>query len=142
MAQIKDKDPGGTFAKNIEKALQPFAENTEAKEALLFSLKDKEYSRELPPLIKPYSLPEYLEEAFTMQSDRYRVEIIQGIQLQECRFGIEPEITAKVSRTRCRIYEVGIPYAGRTYEEGKKIGWKDGIRALWCIFKYNLICRK
>jgi glycosyltransferase involved in cell wall biosynthesis len=68
----------------------------------------------------------------------FRREIIQQIVIEEDRFGFEPEITAKVARQRCRIYEVGISYAGRTYEEGKKIGWKDGVRALWCIFKYNL----
>ncbi len=72
----------------------------------------------------------------------FRRELIQGIRLRENRFGIEPEITAKLSRRGCRIYEVGIPYAGRTYEEGKKIGWKDGVCALWCILKYNLLCRK
>jgi glycosyltransferase involved in cell wall biosynthesis len=68
----------------------------------------------------------------------FRREIIQQIVIEEDRFGFEPEITAKVARQRCRIYEVGISYAGRTYEEGKKIGWKDGVRALWCILKYNL----
>src|SRR5690348_6641009 len=68
----------------------------------------------------------------------FRREIIQGITIEEDRFGFEPEITAKVARLRCRVYEVGISYAGRSYEEGKKIGWKDGVRALWCILKYNL----
>ena len=68
----------------------------------------------------------------------FRREVIQQIVIEEDRFGFEPEITAKVARLRCRIYEVGISYAGRTYEEGKKIGWKDGVRALWCILKYNL----
>jgi hypothetical protein len=68
----------------------------------------------------------------------FRREIIQSIQIEEERFGFEPEITAKVAKLRCRIYEVGISYAGRTYEEGKKIGWKDGISALRCILKYNL----
>jgi len=72
----------------------------------------------------------------------FRREVIQGIRLRENRFGIEPEITAKVARMGCRIYEVGIAYAGRTYEEGKKIGWKDGVRALWCILKYNLFSRR
>ncbi len=67
----------------------------------------------------------------------FRREIIQGIRLEENRFGFEPEITAKVARLRCRVYEVGISYAGRTYEEGKKIGWKDGMRAIWCILKYR-----
>jgi glycosyltransferase involved in cell wall biosynthesis len=68
----------------------------------------------------------------------FRREIIQSIRIEESRFGMEPEITAKVARARCRIYEVGISYAGRTYEEGKKIGWRDGVRAIWCILKYNL----
>jgi glycosyltransferase involved in cell wall biosynthesis len=68
----------------------------------------------------------------------FRRQVIQSINLEEKRFGFEPEITAKVARLGCRIYEVGISYYGRTYEEGKKIGWKDGIRALWCILKYNL----
>jgi len=67
----------------------------------------------------------------------FRREIIQSITIQENRFGFEPEITAKLAKKRCKIYEVGISYAGRTYEEGKKIGWKDGVRALWCILKYN-----
>lgn len=67
----------------------------------------------------------------------FRREIIQSIVIEENRFGFEPEITAKVARKRCRIYEVGISYYGRTYVEGKKIGWKDGLRAIWCIFKYN-----
>jgi glycosyltransferase involved in cell wall biosynthesis len=68
----------------------------------------------------------------------FRREVLQRIQIEEERFGFEPEITAKVARLRCRIYEVGVSYAGRTYEEGKKIGWRDGVRALWCILKYNL----
>ncbi|MGA7981020.1 MAG: glycosyltransferase family 2 protein [Chromatiaceae bacterium] len=68
----------------------------------------------------------------------FRREVIQGIAIEENRFGFEPEITAKVAKLRCRIYEVGISYYGRTYEEGKKIGWKDGVRALYCIVKYNL----
>jgi glycosyltransferase involved in cell wall biosynthesis len=67
----------------------------------------------------------------------FRREIIQKIQIKENRFGFEPEITAKVAKARVRIYEVGISYAGRTYAEGKKIGWRDGFRALWCIWKYN-----
>ena len=67
----------------------------------------------------------------------FRREIIQQIQIKEERFGFEPEITAKVAKLKCRIYEVGISYYGRTYEEGKKIGWKDGFRAIWCILKYN-----
>ncbi|HZN63005.1 MAG TPA: glycosyltransferase family 2 protein [Planctomycetota bacterium] len=68
----------------------------------------------------------------------FRRDLLQKITIRENRFGFEPEITAKVAKLKCRIYEVGISYAGRTYEEGKKIGWKDGIRALWCILKYNL----
>ena len=68
----------------------------------------------------------------------FRTEILKSITIREKRFGFEPEITAKVARMNCRIYEVGISYYGRTYEEGKKIGWKDGIRAIWCILKYNL----
>ena len=67
----------------------------------------------------------------------FRREIIQKIKINEDRFGFEPEITAKVARLRVRIYEVAISYYGRTYAEGKKIGWRDGFRALWCIFKYN-----
>jgi len=68
----------------------------------------------------------------------FRADIIKGLKLKEKRFGFEPEVTAKVSRvTDVRIYEVGISYYGRTYAEGKKINWKDGFRALWCIFKYN-----
>ncbi len=68
----------------------------------------------------------------------FRREVIQQISIEEDRFGFEPEITAKVARLNCRIYEVGISYTGRTYSEGKKIGWKDGMRAVWCILKYNL----
>ena len=68
----------------------------------------------------------------------FKSEVIKNIEIEENRFGFEPEITAKVSRTRCRIYEVGISYSGRTYDEGKKIGWKDGVRAIYCILKYNL----
>ncbi|MBM4337237.1 MAG: glycosyltransferase family 2 protein [Deltaproteobacteria bacterium] len=68
----------------------------------------------------------------------FRREVIQSIAIEESRFGVEPELTAKVARMRCRIYEVGISYSGRTYEEGKKIGWRDGVRAIWCILKYNL----
>jgi glycosyltransferase involved in cell wall biosynthesis len=68
----------------------------------------------------------------------FRREIIQGIRIEESRFGFEPEITAKVAKLRCRIYEVGISYYGRTYAEGKKIGWRDGFRAIYCILKYNL----
>jgi glycosyltransferase involved in cell wall biosynthesis len=68
----------------------------------------------------------------------FRREVIQEIQIEEARFGFEPEITAKVARRGWRIYETGISYSGRTYAEGKKIGWRDGARALWCIVKYNL----
>lgn len=68
----------------------------------------------------------------------FRREVLQKITVEENRFGFEPEITAKVAKLRCRVYEVGISYAGRTYDEGKKIGWKDGVRAVWCIVKYNM----
>ena len=68
----------------------------------------------------------------------FRREVIQSIEICEDRFGFEPEITAKVARKGCRIYEVGISYSGRTYAEGKKIGWRDGVRALWCILRYNV----
>lgn len=69
----------------------------------------------------------------------FRRETIQGLDLKENRFGFEPEVTAKIARIpKIRIYEVGISYYGRTYDEGKKIGWKDGFRAIWCILKYNL----
>ena len=68
----------------------------------------------------------------------FKTEIIKKIMIEEKRFGFEPEITAKISKLNCRIYEVGISYYGRTYREGKKIGWKDGIRAIYCIIKYNL----
>ena len=68
----------------------------------------------------------------------FRREIIQSIPIEENRFGFEPEITVKVARRKLRIYEVGISYSGRTYEEGKKIGWKDGVRALYCLVKYSL----
>jgi glycosyltransferase involved in cell wall biosynthesis len=72
----------------------------------------------------------------------FRTDIIQNIKLKEKRFGFEPEITAKIARVPgARIYEVGISYYGRTYEEGKKIGWKDGFRAIWCILKYNLVSK-
>jgi len=73
----------------------------------------------------------------------FRADLIKSVNLKEKRFGFEPEVTAKVSRIEgVRIYEVGISYYGRTYEEGKKIGWKDGFRALWCISKYNIWSRK
>jgi len=69
----------------------------------------------------------------------FDTKAIQSLKLKENRFGFEPEVTAKISRVpNIRIYEVGISYYGRTYEEGKKIGWKDGFRAIWCILKYNL----
>jgi glycosyltransferase involved in cell wall biosynthesis len=68
----------------------------------------------------------------------FRREIIQAIKLEQNRFGFEPEVTVKIARMKLRIYEVGISYYGRTYEEGKKIGWKDGLKALWCILKYSI----
>ena len=68
----------------------------------------------------------------------FRTEVIKSIEIKENRFGFEPEITAKISKMDLRIYEVGISYYGRTYDEGKKIGWKDGVRAIYCILKYNL----
>ena len=72
----------------------------------------------------------------------FRRELIQRVQLKENRFGFEPEVTAKISRIpNVRIYEVGISYYGRTFDEGKKIGWKDGFRAIYCILKYNLFSR-
>ncbi|NJL48933.1 MAG: glycosyltransferase family 2 protein [Leptolyngbyaceae cyanobacterium SM2_5_2] len=69
----------------------------------------------------------------------FRREVIQAIRIRENRFGFEPEITAKVAKMNCRIYEVGISYYGRTYKEGKKIGWKDGFWAIYCILRYNLL---
>jgi glycosyltransferase involved in cell wall biosynthesis len=73
----------------------------------------------------------------------FRSDIIKSVNLKENRFGFEPEVTAKVSRyPKVRIYEVGISYYGRTYEEGKKIGWKDGMRAIYCILKYNIFSKK
>mgnify|MGYP001451423423 FL=1 len=72
----------------------------------------------------------------------FRREVIQSIEIKENRFGIEPEITAKMAKIKgIRIYEVGISYYGRTYEEGKKIGWKDGFRAIYCILKYNIFSK-
>lgn len=68
----------------------------------------------------------------------FRREVIQAIPIEEDRFGFEPEITVKIARRQLRVYEVGISYWGRTYAEGKKIGWKDGVRALWCLAKYAL----
>ncbi|NLV95660.1 MAG: glycosyltransferase family 2 protein, partial [Candidatus Riflebacteria bacterium] len=67
---------------------------------------------------------------------------LQGLTIEENRFGFEPEITAKLAKMKCSIYEVGISYSGRTYEEGKKIGWKDGFRAIFVILKYGLAKRK
>ena len=67
----------------------------------------------------------------------FRREVIQSIELKENRFGIEPELTGKIASGKWRLYEVGISYSGRTYEEGKKIGWKDGLRAVYCIIKYS-----
>jgi len=67
----------------------------------------------------------------------FRREIIQGVRIEENRFGFEPEVTAKIAATGCRVAEVPISYAGRSYREGKKIGWKDGLRAIWCIVKYR-----
>ncbi len=73
----------------------------------------------------------------------FKSDIVKSLNLKENRFGFEPEVTAKISRVpNIRIYEVGISYYGRTYEEGKKIGWRDGFRALWCILKYNLFSKK
>ena len=69
----------------------------------------------------------------------FRRDVIQKVDLREERFGFEPEVTAKVARMGCRIYEVGISYSGRTYAEGKKIGWRDGVRALWCVVRYNVL---
>jgi glycosyltransferase involved in cell wall biosynthesis len=69
----------------------------------------------------------------------FRREVLEKIQVEEDRFGFEPEITAKIAKLNVRIYEVGISYSGRTYKEGKKIGWKDGVSALRCILKYNLL---
>jgi len=70
----------------------------------------------------------------------FRREVIQRVTIEEDRFGFEPEIVAKIAKQHCRVFEVGISYYGRTYDEGKKIGWKDGVRALYAILKYNL-CR-
>jgi glycosyltransferase involved in cell wall biosynthesis len=71
----------------------------------------------------------------------FRREFLDAITIEENRFGVEPEITAKVAKAGCRVYEVGISYNGRTYEEGKKIGWRDGVRAIYVIVKYNLFRR-
>lgn len=69
----------------------------------------------------------------------FRRELVEQIAIEENRFGFEPEITAKAAKLKLRIYEVGISYSGRTYAEGKKIGWKDGVKTIWCIVKYNLL---
>jgi glycosyltransferase involved in cell wall biosynthesis len=71
----------------------------------------------------------------------FKKEILSQIEIQEMRFGFEPEVTAKIAKLDCHIYEVGISYAGRSYKEGKKINWKDGVWALWCILKYNLFAK-
>ncbi len=72
----------------------------------------------------------------------FRADVVKSLELKEQRFGFEPEVTAKMSRyPNVRIYEVGISYYGRTYEEGKKIGWRDGFRAMWCILKYNIFVK-
>ena len=68
----------------------------------------------------------------------FRADVLKKITIQQNRFGFEPEITAKISKLKCKVYEVGISYSGRSYEEGKKIGLKDAINAFWCILKYNL----
>ena len=72
----------------------------------------------------------------------FRRDVIQKIELEEDRFGFEPEVTAKIARLGLRIYEVAISYHGRTYAEGKKIGWQDGVHAIWCIVKYNFLKRR
>ena len=72
----------------------------------------------------------------------FRRDVIQSIKIEQNRFGFEPEVTVKIARMKLRIYEVGISYHGRTYEEGKKIGWKDGVQALWCILKYSIKTRR
>lgn len=71
----------------------------------------------------------------------FRTDLLKSLTLKEDRFGFEPEVTQKIARIKCRIYEVGISYAGRTYEEGKKITWKDAVRAFWVILKYGLFVR-
>ncbi|HTF38854.1 MAG TPA: glycosyltransferase family 2 protein [Blastocatellia bacterium] len=68
----------------------------------------------------------------------FRRDVIQSIKLKQNRFGFDPEVTVKIARMKLRIYEVGISYYGRTYEEGKKIGWRDGVKALWCILRYAI----
>lgn len=71
----------------------------------------------------------------------FKADVLKNIVIEEERFGFEPEITAKIAKRGYRIYEIGISYSGRNYSEGKKIGWKDGVRAFWCIVKYNLLRR-
>jgi len=71
----------------------------------------------------------------------FRRDVIQSIEIEEDRFGFEPEITVKIAKRRLRVYEVGVRYWGRTYQEGKKIHWTDGIRALWCLVKYSIKCK-
>ncbi len=68
----------------------------------------------------------------------FRTEVIKGLNIEQDRFGIEPELTAKVAKAKCRVYEIGISYYGRSYEEGKKIGWKDGFKAIYVILKYGI----
>jgi len=72
----------------------------------------------------------------------FRSDVLRKLNLTEDRFGFEPEVTARIAELRCKVYEVGISYSGRTYEEGKKIGWKDGVRTLWCILKHGLIKKR
>lgn len=71
----------------------------------------------------------------------FRTEILKGIEIQERGFGIEPELTAKIAKSKCRVYEVGISYYGRSYSEGKKINWKDGLKAVYCILRYGLFSK-
>jgi hypothetical protein len=68
----------------------------------------------------------------------FRADVLRKITIEEDRFGFEPEITAKIARLKCRVYEVGISYSGRDYTQGKKIGWRDGVWALWCVVRYSL----
>ena len=77
----------------------------------------------------------YMETCYKM----FKQEVIKSIKIEEDRFGFEPEITAKIAKKGYRIYEVGISYYGRSYKEGKKIGWKDGFRAIYSIIKYNIL---
>ena len=71
----------------------------------------------------------------------FRRPVVDRLDIREKRFGVEPEMTARIAAMGCRVYEVGVSYAGRTYDEGKKIGWRDGVRAVWCILRYNLALR-